>query len=285
MFPQPHFPYSLHQRMSNLLIRFVVLLLIIVSMLLFNALQVPNNRLEAMGMSAETAQTTYTGIPTFSIVRVSPGETVTIRTSNFPANQTFTVRMGAMYTRGIGGEVITTFNSGAGGVMEMTFDIPDTFAQADRIAIRAETAHTNPYFSYNWFNNVTSTTPPDDDDDDDDTPTTPAPTPAPTTYTGYPTFTVCTVSRDSQITIAARNLPPNQTFIATMGDFGTRGVGGIQVATVDSGSGGTANITLNIPADLHGSYRIAVRLQTTHAVGPYHAYNWFYNNNASVCGG
>jgi hypothetical protein len=67
-----------------------------------------------------------------------------------------------------------------------------------------------------------------------------------------------------------------------MGPFGTRGIGGYVVGTIDSGAGGSGSYTFSIPAQLSGSYRIAIRAQTGHA-NPFFAYNWFYNTTATVC--
>jgi hypothetical protein len=58
--------------------------------------------------------------------------------------------------------------------------------------------------------------------------------------------------------------------------MGTRGIGGIEVTTINSGSGGTFTGTYKIPADLAGQGRIAIRLEATS--GGYYAFNWFYNN-------
>jgi len=58
--------------------------------------------------------------------------------------------------------------------------------------------------------------------------------------------------------------------------MGTRGVGGVQVATVDSGAGGTLDLTFNIPDYLKGQYQIAIRMQSP--TSGYYAFNWFYNN-------
>jgi len=67
-----------------------------------------------------------------------------------------------------------------------------------------------------------------------------------------------------------------------MGAFGTTGVGGYTVGTLNSGAGGALTATFNIPQQLAGSYRIALRAQTAGAY-PFFAYNWFYNNTATVC--
>lgn len=213
----------------------------------------------------------YTGIPTFSISAVDMDKTVTIQTANFPPNQTFTVRMGAMGTKGVNGIVVGTMQSGVGGALKATFNIPAQLQKSYQIAIRAETAHANPYFAYNWFYNNTT----------GGVGGNPPPT-SPPVYTGVPTFTVCGVVQNTSVTIRTSNFPPNQTFNVTMGAFGTQGIGGYNVGTLTSGTGGTLTATFNIPAQLNGYSRIAIRTQTAHAY-PFFAYNWFFNNTATVC--
>jgi len=187
--------------------------------------------------------------------------------------------MGPMFTRGIGGTVVGTFDSGAGGSLTQTFAIPDNLKGSARISIRASTAHVYPYFSYNWFYNNTTTPPPP----------TPSPTPTPPgntgtggIYTGIPTMKMCSVVRDSSVTFVTNNFPANQTFTVTMGPMYSRGIGGTVVGTFNSGTGGTLTQTFTIPDHLKGSYQIAIRASTAHAY-PYFAYNWFYNNTANVC--
>jgi hypothetical protein len=213
----------------------------------------------------------YTGIPTFSVLSVDPGKTATIQTANFPPNQSFTVRMGAMGTRGVNGTVVGTLNSGVGGALTATFNIPAQFASAYQVAIRAETAHSNPFFAYNWFYNNTTGTggqqPP------------PPPPPPPPIFTGTPTFTVCGVVQNQTVTIKTKDFPPNQTFQITMGAFGTQGIGGYQVGTLNSGVGGALTATYTLPPQMIGASRIAIRAQAN----PYFAYNWFWNNTATVC--
>jgi hypothetical protein len=62
----------------------------------------------------------------------------------------------------------------------------------------------------------------------------------------------------------------------------TAGIGGTVAGTFDSGNGGSFDKTFTIPANLAGSNRIAIRMDTSHAY-PYYSYNWFYNSTASVC--
>jgi len=77
-----------------------------------------------------------------------------------------------------------------------------------------------------------------------------------------PTFTITNVYRDSSITLLTYNMPANHTFDVLMGAMGTRGVGGVRAGTFSSGLGGSFNVQVTIPAALHGSYQIAVRIQS-----------------------
>lgn len=214
----------------------------------------------------------YTGIPTFSIVKVVKGSSVTIRTNNFPANQTFTARMGEYGTLGIGGTVVGTTASGAGGKFEVTYTIPAALAGRSKIAIRMDSPQG--YYAFDWFNNVDLNT----GSTSGTVTSTPSWTPVPG-FTGIPTFKIYSVVKDSKVTINAINFPAGQTFTVRMGAYGTMGIGGTAVTTVDSGKGGSFTATYTIPSSLAGSTKIAIRLET--ANGYYYAYNWFYNNTTS----
>ncbi len=67
-----------------------------------------------------------------------------------------------------------------------------------------------------------------------------------------------------------------------MGAFGTQGIGGYEVGTLNSGTGGALTATFNLPPQLVGAGRIAIRFQSGQAY-PFFAYNWFYNTTATVC--
>ena len=208
----------------------------------------------------------YSGIPTFSIVSVEKNTSVTIKTNNFPAGDTYTVTMGPYGSQGVGGVVVGTTNSGSGGSFTVSYSIPSSLSGSYRIAIRLQSPTTG-YFAYNWFYNDTTGS----------TVSTPVPG-----YSGYPWFSIASVVRDSSVTINANNFPANQTFKVLMGPYGTLGVGGTQVATQDTGGGGAFTATYSIPAALAGSYQIAIRLESTTSV--YYAYNWFYNNTTGTSG-
>jgi hypothetical protein len=211
----------------------------------------------------------YAGFPTFRIVAVERDVNVAIGPNNFPPNQTFTVTMGAMGTRGIGGIVVDTVTTDAAGALsKVIFTIPDALKGSYQVAIRLSTAHANPYFAYNWFFNNT---------------TGPGGGMGIPGYGGYPTFSITAVTRDADVTIGPNNFPPNQSFTVTMGAMGTRGIGGIVVDTVTTDAAGAlSKTTFTTPAALYGSYQIAIRLQQVN--GPYFAYNWFYNNTAPGSG-
>ncbi len=217
-----------------------------------------------LALFSSTFQSVSAGaIPTFSIISVEKDVKVEIKTFNLPAGKTFTVRMGPYGTLGIGGTTVGTFDSGSGGSLTKTFNIPDGLKGSQRIAIRMD-ADSGGYYAYNWFwNNPSSSSG--------------APTPIPG-YSGIPTFSIVSVEKDSKVTIKTNNFPPSMTFKVLMGKYGTKGIGGTQVATTDSGSGGTFTKTYDIPDGLKGDQKIAIRLEGT---GGYYAFNWFWNNSTS----
>lgn len=106
-------------------------------------------------LQAASASTSFV-IPTFTIVSVDRDTSVTIKTFNFPANDTFNVKMGKIGTRGVGGILVGTQASGAGGTFTATYTIPAALKGDYQIAIRLESP-TSGYYSYNWFYNNTTT--------------------------------------------------------------------------------------------------------------------------------
>jgi hypothetical protein len=204
----------------------------------------------------------YKGIPTFSITDVEKDKSVTIRTNNFPANYDFKVLMGKMGTKGIGGIHVTTISSDAGGSFNKTFDIPAELKGDYQIAIRLE-ATSGGFYAFNWFYNNTTTSQAVNGGTSSG-------------YTGIPTFSIIVVVKDSTVTIRTNNFPANYDFKVLMGKMGTKGIGGIHVATISSGAGGTFTETFDVPAALMGNYQIAIRLEAPGA--GFYAFNWFYNN-------
>ncbi|MEW6649088.1 MAG: hypothetical protein AB1453_02745 [Chloroflexota bacterium] len=199
-------------------------------------------------------------IPTISIVSVTKDSEVKIKTKDFPANKTFTARMGEFGSKGVNGTVVGTTESGSGGSFEVTYKIPDNLKGRERIAIRLEAP--GGYFAYDWFFNVTGSG------------TTPPSSGAPG-YKGYPTFSIQAVVEDSKVTIKGNNFPAGQTFTVRMGVYGSKGVGGEVVGTKETGSGGSFEATFDIPGGLKGKDRIAIRMDSPQG---FFAFNWFWNN-------
>ncbi|HLE51762.1 MAG TPA: LysM domain-containing protein [Anaerolineales bacterium] len=210
----------------------------------------------------------YEGFPTFSIVSVVEDEDVTVKTYNLPPHDSFDVLMGEMGTKGKGGIKVDTINTGSGGSKQYVFDIPKALRGEYQIAIRLQSNTGSDYFAYNWFYNNTN-----------GGGGTGGGYKPPKGYTGFPTFSILSVIRNEDVTIQAYNLPPDDSFNVYMGPMGTKGVGGIKVDEIDTGSGGSKQYTFDIPSALKGSYQISIRLQSTSGSG-YFAFNWFYNNTA-----
>ncbi len=211
-------------------------------------------------------------VPIIMIKSVDPGKTVTITASNFPKNLEFVALMGKMWTRGINGIEVGKLTSSSTGSFEATFDIPAEFQNHERVAIRLENK-AGGYYSYNWFWNKTG-----------GVVVTPVPTTAPTTVptstpapaVKYPYFNILAVQRDNTVTVEGFDFPANTEFTILMGKMWTMGINGTEVGTFNSGEGGKMTATFNIPANLAGQSRIAVRLQAK--TGGWYAYNWFWNN-------
>lgn len=92
---------------------------------------------------------------------------------------------------------------------------------------------------------------------------------------GFPTFGIRGVVENQSVTIQANDFPADQTYVVMMGPMYTGAVNGIVVDTKSTGEGGTYFETFSIPESLHGSDRIAIRIEFS---GGRYAVNWFYNN-------
>jgi len=93
-------------------------------------------------------------IPTITILSVTQNDQVAIRTQDFPSDTKFFVQMGKIGTTGLDGILVETFNSKKGGSITVTFDIPKELHGEKQIAIRLESK--TGYYSYNWFDNITT---------------------------------------------------------------------------------------------------------------------------------
>lgn len=199
--------------------------------------------------------------PMIMVASVKADETVMIKATDLPANETFVVRMNLFGTNGVGGVQVATINSGADGNFVQAFSIPDTLKKTTKLDIRFESQNST-LVLFTTFTNVTGGSGGSGGADSG--------------YVGIPTISITSVVTDKTVTIQTHNFPANKEFQVLMGKMWTRGVGGTLVKTISSGSGGSFAATFDIPAALKGDNRIAIRLQT--ANNYFYAYNWFYNN-------
>ena len=220
------------------------------------------------------------GIPLTTIVSVNQDVSVTVSGVNFPADMTFTVRMGPFGTLGIGGTVVGTKEPSSSTSFTATYNIPASLVGASKIAIRFD-GH-NGYYSYDFFVNnasaATSTAGPTATAGPTKTPG-PSPTPKPTsTYKGViPTINIVGVQQGVSVSIVTKDYPAGQTFTVRIGEYGTLGIGGTVVGTLNSGAGGSVAQIFSIPAALASREKLSIRLDSP--LG-YYSYDWF-NNNAS----
>jgi len=186
-------------------------------------------------------------IPIFGILGVMEDESVTIQTKDFPANDTFYVRMGLKNTKGIDGILVTKITTGVGGSFKAKFYIPEELKGKDIIAIRLESP-TSGYYSYNWFYNKTISAisvvfPP-----------LATETPAPNS----PTFHITAVSKGNFVDIKTQYFPPNETFAAFMKDNASESDDWCKVAGFGTGEGGSLGLTIIIPSELKDVPVIAI---------------------------
>jgi len=197
--------------------------------------------------------TTPAKIPTTSIKSVEQGVSVTIITYDFPADQTFAVTMGDFGTRGVGGISVANTYSGSGGSFEVTYIIPTTLVDNEKIAIRLESPEG--FFAYDWFVNTENGS-------------------ESAEYSGIPTTSIKSVDPGVSVTVTTYNFPADVDFNITMGEYGTQGVNGTFIKTINSGTGGSFDVEINIPALYANEHLLAIRFQSS---GPFHAYDWFVN--------
>ncbi len=228
--------------------------------------------MSVMPVPALASSNQSTTIPTFSIQAVVKNKSVTIKTYNFPANDSFNALMNFMGTKGKNGFLVGTVDSGDGGTFTATFTIPSELKGQSQIAIRLQSNTGSGWFAYNWFFNSTTGTSGGSGTGGGGSGTS--------GYSGFPVFFIESVVRNSSVTIQTSNLPPHDTFKVLMGPMGTKGVNGTFVTSVGSGSGGTKTYTFSIPSNLKGRKQISIRMQSTTGSG-YFAYNWFFNNTAN----
>jgi len=208
--------------------------------------------------------------PTFDIMGVVVGDSVTISTNLFPANELYYVYMGYNGTLGINGILVTKIWTGSGGTFKAKFYIPDELKGEDIIAIRLESP-TTPYYSYNFFYNTTSyssynyTTTPDSSSS------------STSTYipNDFPTFSIVQVVPGETVTVEVKYFPPDDMFGVYMKDAASAVKTWYYVAGFNSADGGFFKATFAIPRELLYKEKIAIKMYNLDE--DYITYNLFEN--------
>jgi hypothetical protein len=125
------------------------------------------------------------------VIGVKANETITVQARNFPANQTFKIRIGTFKNFSKDFVVVGSVNSGTGGSFTFNVTLPSMQKDVELFTIRLDSPEKN--YAYNIFKNITSGT------------TTPGASPTPAPVTG-----ICQVQNTSPI----RNLAVREDFDA-----------------------------------------------------------------------
>ena len=215
--------------------------------------------------------------PSFTIGEVVTDKTVTILIKDAPKNREFIVRMGEYDTKAINGIEAGRFQTGEGGNLQATIDIPAAFAGRAQIAIRMDSV-TGGWYYYNWFwNKKEGGTWPPPSTTPEPTPSSPVTTPQPTKTPPkiVPTITIISAVESQSVTIAITNFPKNAEMRAFMGEMYTKGKDGIPVGDFTTTDAAGTEVTLNIPGALANDERVAIRVESVR--GGWYSYNWFWN--------
>lgn len=206
-------------------------------------------------LQSSTIQADYA--PWISVSAVVANANVTIELYNLPQNTDFSVQMGKSGTGGVGGYYSAGFSTGTETYSAKNFEIP--VALYDEALIDVRIVGGGIAVSTSFYNTGTVS--------DDPTPGI--------VYAPIPTTSIKSVEVGESVTVTTYNFPAEKDFVAYMGEYGTRGVGGIDVGTFYSASGGSFELTFDIPESLADEHMIAIRLQTPD--NHWYAYDWFYN--------
>jgi hypothetical protein len=223
-----------------------------------------------------TVSKVFAANPSFTIGEVVSDQTVTILVKDAPKNREFIVRMGEYDTKAINGIESGRFQTGNGGNLQATIDIPAALKGRAQIAIRMDSV-TGGWYYYNWFWNKKEggTWPPPSTTPQPTTPPAATPQPTKTATKIVPTITIKSAVESQNVTIVITNFPKNAEMKAFMGEMYTRGKDGIEVGTFTTTDAPGTEVTLNIPAELANDERVAIRVESVR--GGWYSYNWFWN--------
>lgn len=217
----------------------------------------------ALAAKAQAGKTPFT-----SIVNVVKDTEVTVQAFNFPADTDFHVTMGRLGTEGIGGFIVGSENSGETGDFYATFEIPGQLQGEQYIAIRFQ-SKTSGHFAYDFFPNLDGYNFANNN----------------ITVAGsgdwvlpigtYPNTVINSSVLNTSVTVSGFNFTKNDTYNVYMGAYGTAGVGGILVGTVNAGNLGTFTETFTIPPAMFDASQIAIRFESQNTI--YYAYDFWLN--------
>ena len=195
--------------------------------------------------------------PFITIASVKVDESVTVHTSDFPANVNFTVRMDVAGNNAVNGIVVGQTNSGIGGAFSVTYKIPAELRGVSVLSIRMDSKEG--WFAYHKFVNRSTATNPE---------------PAPIPVTGEkPSLSVLGVKSNESVTLEARNLPVNTSFTVRVGPYNSFFRDFVYTPSVSSDANGYVKFTINLPEAVKDVSLVTVRIDGS---GRY-AYNAFKN--------
>lgn len=202
--------------------------------------------------------------PTFSIISVVKGRSVTIQVVNYPANLEFQVLMDKIGTRAVDGVKAGTATTGKDGSFKATFNIPSSLADQTLIAIRIEATGSSGHYAYNWFQNSTKSS------DEGSTPTSGS-------ASANRTLSIVEVFEDTSVSIKGQGFGASRTYIVYFDrQYGKGGTIGIKAGTILSARDGSIKATVSIPKALSDYSALAIRLQAADGSGSTIS-NWFAN--------
>jgi len=211
---------------------------------------------------------TSAGRPSISIIKVIEDTSVEIEAKNLGANKMVIVWFDRMYGGGgVTGIKAGTLIAGSDGSLKATVRIPKELHDRSALAIRLQAVDGSGSSVSNWFSNASSENG--------------VGSGAPYGYTGgIPSISIASVLEDDEVSIEARQFPARKELNVFMGKMGTQGLNGIKVGMVKTEKDGSVSESFNIPKELRGKEKIAVRLQAADGSG-YYAYNWFFNQDTN----
>jgi hypothetical protein len=214
------------------------------------------------GGPVDTDNTGYT-TASFQVIDVIPDGYVKLRTTNFPSDAEIKAYVGI-----VGGPyaLVGGFTGNGDVMVEMTGSVRG-MAQGE---VRLESSAYGIVLSA-VFPNVAGGT--------SSGSSTAYGTGGPYASLVVPLIDIVSVETDSKVTVNTANFPADDTFDVLMNTYGTLGIGGTQVDTISTGSGGSGEYTFSIPDGLKGEGLIAIRMESTSS--GYYSYNWFSNSSSS----